>query len=209
MGWICEKLLVKKYCDEVITYGFATVCVNPDNVSYAASLLEQRAGISCVVGFPCGAHSTKIKIAEGLEAISNGATDIDVVSNLSMLRNGEDKALYEQYRAIVTAVRDKKPETVIKFIVYAPYGENPCLTMDELARVSDLIADSGADYIKFFKDYEAISKMIDGRVKLKCCGIDSLEYAVNAARAGCERIGVDETFINWLQKWDDMSCTKI
>lgn len=198
LGWICERELVRRFCDEAVKYGFATVCMNPDQVAFASSVLMGRAGISCVVGFPCGANTAKIKIAEGLEAIGNGATDIDVVTNLSMLRDGEDRKLAEEYSAIVAAVRDRKPGTVVKFIIYAPYGTNPCLTMDETERVASLVVNSSADFIKFICDPDIIKRFTGGKIKMKYSGCCNFDISLDAVLKGCDRIGSDENMITWL-----------
>lgn len=199
LGWICERSVVRDFCEKALEHGFASVCVNPDQVSYAASLLKGRAGVSCVCGFPCGANSTAIKIAEALEAIDNGATDVDIVSNLSMVRNRELDRLAREYREIVAAVREKKPDTVIKFIIYAPYGSNPCLTDEELKAVSAAVDASGADYIKFVADPALIKGYIGSTVKMKFSGCSSFGVTLDAVEKGCERVGCDENIVPWIE----------
>jgi len=200
LGWICPKETVKKYCEEVIKYGFASVCVNPDPVAYCASLIEGRAGISCVVGFPCGANSTRTKIMEGLEAVDNGATDLDFVTNFSMLRDKRDQYLLKEYKMFVDTIKEKKPETIIKIIMYTPYGVDSYLTDDEIKRVSELIVKSGADYIKFACDPAIIKKIVGNQIKLKFSGATTFELAIDAAEKGCGRIGVDNVLLSWLKE---------
>ena len=200
LGWICEKSIVRRFCEEALQYGFASVCVNPDQVAYAASILQGRAGVSCVVGFPCGANSAKIKIAEGLEAIANGATDLDIVSNLSKLRNREYDSLAAEYAEIVTAIRAASPKTVIKFIIYAPYGQNPCFDEAELEQISHLVVASGADYIKFVCDPDLIKGFTGGKIKMKFSGCSNFAVSYDAVLKGCDRIGCDENMIAWLEE---------
>jgi len=73
----------------VLQYGFAAVYVNPCDVAYAKSLLGDRAAVGTVIGFPQGATTTRTKIFEGLEAIDNGATELDIVINVSRLKDGD------------------------------------------------------------------------------------------------------------------------
>lgn len=200
LGWICEKSIVRDFCEKAVEYGFASVCVNPDQVKYAASLLKGRAGISCVCGFPCGANSAEIKIAEACEAIDNGATDVDIVSNLSMIRNNETELLAEEYRKIVTAIRRKSPKTVIKFIIYAPYGTNPCFDDIELKTISELVLASGADYIKFVADPDVIKKFTGDRIKMKFSGCSSFDVTLDAVLKGCDRVGCDENIVPWIEE---------
>ncbi|MDR3645784.1 MAG: hypothetical protein P4M02_12000 [Clostridia bacterium] len=202
LGWICSRETVDRFCDEALEYGFATVCVNPDQVAYCVSRLGGRVGVSCVVGFPQGFHSTAIKIAEGLEAIDNGATDLDVVTNLSWLRDGRDDLIRAEYEAFVKAVRAKKPDTVIKIIMYAPYGPADCLTEDETRRVAGMIVASGADYIKFCCDPKIIKALVGDSIKMKFSGSYTLDIVMDALKTGCSRIG-EESVPGWLQECGD------
>jgi len=202
LGWTCSKEEVKKYCDEVIEYGFASVCVNPDYVAYCASILEGRAGISCVCGFPCGANTTNIKIQEGLEALKNGATELDCVTNYGFLRNHEDDKLLAEYTAFVQAMKDKNPDAIVKYIIYAPYGQNPFLTEDETKRLAEMVIASGADYIKFNCDPRLIKPLIGDRIKMKFSGAVNLQVTLDALMQGCDRIGEDAA-VQWLKETPD------
>ncbi len=202
LGWTCTKEMVKQACDEAIEYGFASVCVNPDYVKYVSSLLEGRAGVSCVCGFPCGANTIETKIFEGLRAISDGATDLDCVTNFGHMRNGDHKKLLQEYKDFVKAAKDKKPETVVKYIIYQPYGKNPFRTLDETKLLCELITESGADYIKFFCDPDEIKPYIGKDLKMKFSGCFNLDVSVDAVRKGCERVGEDLA-AEWLKATPD------
>ncbi len=198
LGWVCPREIVRRFCDEAIEFGFASVCVNPDQVEWAANYLQGRSGVSCVVGFPCGANTIATKVAEGLEAVANGATDLDLVTNFSLLRNGADKLLAEEHRRFIGSIREARPQTIIKIIMYAPYGQNPFLTSDETKRIAELIARSGADYIKFCCDPAIIKAIVGDSIKLKFSGASSLEVTMDAIQKGCARIGEDSA-VEWLR----------
>lgn len=202
LGWSCPRPLVDRYIDEVLEYGFASVMVNPDQVAYCASRLEGRAGVGAVIGFPQGFHSREIKIAEGLEALKNGATDLDCVTNFSLLEDKRDQELLNEYRDFVNAARDVKPDTVIKFIMYKPYCATPVLDDEQTKRVAELIMQSGADYIKFCGSFPLIRSLCEGKIKMKHSGCATFEEALEAIKGGCTRIGHDSV-PQWLKSCDD------
>lgn len=201
LGWICDDATVQMFCDNALKYGFASVCVNPDRVAFCKERLGDKCGISAVVGFPCGATSADIKIAEAKEVIALGATDVDIVSNLSYIRDRKLDKAAEEYNRIVKEIRAFSPDTVIKFIVYSPYGaQHPCLTDEELQIVSDLVVASGADYIKFDSDAAAIKKMTGGKIKMKFAYCTDWDVAYDAVKKGCSRIGADEFIVPWIEE---------
>ena len=107
LGTYCPRSDVKKFCEEVLEYGFAAVYVNPCDVSYAKSILGDRAGVGTVIGFPQGATTTRTKIFEALEAIDNGATELDVVINVSRLKDGDTAYVENELTQFVKAVKGK------------------------------------------------------------------------------------------------------
>jgi len=191
LGWVVTKDTVRKFCEEVLEYGFGSVCVQPDNVAYAASILQGRAEVTATVGFPLGAHTTAVKIAEALQAIEDGADHIDVVINHSRLHEGDDAYVLEELKAIVQAAKAKKPSVGVKVIMYMPFSPVQSVSQEETIRAADLIIQSGADYIKFCKDFALIRKHVDGRVKMKHSGCADFDMAVEAIELGCDRIGHD------------------
>ena len=80
---------VLSVCNEAKKYGFASVCVNPVNVPVAAcELNDSPVKVCTVVGFPLGATTTEVKIAEAVNAIENGASEIDMVINIGAAKEG-------------------------------------------------------------------------------------------------------------------------
>lgn len=115
--------VLRRFCDEAKEYGFASVCVNPANVKFVA---EQLRGTDvktcCVVGFPLGANTTLVKTIETVEAIKNGAQEIDMVINIGALKDKNYDLLYEDIKAVVDAAY---PNAIVKVII------ETCLLTDE------------------------------------------------------------------------------
>ena len=103
-------------CEEAKEYGFASVCVNPFYVEHCAKLLAGSPVKVCtVIGFPLGANVTKTKAREARRAIRDGATEIDMVINVSALKSGCDDVVFEDIRAVVKAC--KKGGAICKCIL--------------------------------------------------------------------------------------------
>ena len=94
-------------CNEAVQFGFASVCVNPDNVKYCAKLLEGTSVKVCtVIGFPLGENTTATKVFETKNAIKNGATEIDMVINQSWAKSNAWKPIEKEIAAIKKACKE-------------------------------------------------------------------------------------------------------
>lgn len=202
LGWTCTEAQVKQFCEEVLEYGFKSICVNPDYVAYSKSILGDKAGISCVIGFPCGANTIQTKIYEGLEALENGATELDCVCNYGLLLNGKDAQLQEELTAFVKAMKEKKADAVVKYIIYAPFGQNPHLPAEATARLAEMVIASGADYIKYCCNPREIIPLVGDRIKMKFSGAVDLACTLDALELGVDRIGEDGA-VQWLKETPD------
>src|SRR5574342_39466 len=110
-----SKEQIVKLCEEAREHKFATVCVNPYWVSTAAKELKgSGVGITTVVGFPLGATSTFVKIAETRDAIANGATEIDMVINIGALKSGDFETVKKDIEGVVLAIKGK---AILKVII--------------------------------------------------------------------------------------------
>lgn len=141
---------IRELCAEARTYCFASVCVNPCHVALAAQLLAGSPVAVCtVIGFPFGASATEIKAAEAATAIRDGATEVDMVLNVGMLKSGLHDYVEADVRAVVRAsheaasVRASHPVPVIKVIL-----ETALLTDEEKVIASVLSQNAGADFVK-------------------------------------------------------------
>ena len=85
---IATKSDIEKLCEEAIKYHFASVCVSPYYVNLAKTLLKNSTVSVCtVIGFPNGYNTKEAKVFEAINAIENGADEIDMVINLEALKN--------------------------------------------------------------------------------------------------------------------------
>lgn len=135
------KETLKKFCDEAKEYGFASVCVNPGNVSYIADQLKGSGVITCsVIGFPLGANTTFMKAMETLEAVKNGAGEVDMVINVGALKDKDYDYVKKDIGAVVNAAH---PQAEVKVII-----ETCLLTDEEKVTACKLAKEAGADFVK-------------------------------------------------------------
>lgn len=136
-----QQSTVAKFCDEAIQYKFASVCVNPTHVKFVANRLKGT-GVKtcCVIGFPLGANTTFIKGVETMEAVKNGAEEVDMVINIGALKDKDYELVYEDIKAVVDAAH---PHAMVKVII-----ETSALTDEEKVRACELAKRAGTDFVK-------------------------------------------------------------
>ena len=173
-----------------------TVCVNGTRVAMAYDILKgSETAVCSVVGFPSGCHSTETKIAETLEVFHKGATEVDIVLNVSALKSGDYETVYNDVKGVV----DCSP-AVIKVIL-----ETCMLTKDEIAKASRIISDAKAGFVKTstgfsyggatLEDIAIMRENIDlDRVQVKAAGgLSTLQDCEDFVAAGCDRLGISRT----------------
>lgn len=135
------KSTVKRFCDEAKQWKFASVCVNPTHVKYVAQQLE-GSGVKtcCVIGFPLGANTSFVKSVEAMEAVKNGAQEVDMVINVGALKDKDYELVYEDIKAVVDAAH---PQALVKVII-----ETCLLTDEEKVRACELAKRAGAEFVK-------------------------------------------------------------
>ena len=135
-----SKNTIIRYCSEAREHKFASVCVNTCFVPLVAEQLK-GSGVKtcCVVGFPLGAMLTSAKAFEASEAVKAGADEVDMVINISALKDGDDSFVEEDIRAVVKA----SAGAVVKVII-----ETCLLTDEEKVRACQLAVKAGADFVK-------------------------------------------------------------
>ncbi|MGQ4038595.1 deoxyribose-phosphate aldolase [Streptococcus dysgalactiae] len=178
--------------DEAKTYDFASVCVNPCWVAYAAEALKDSDVKVCtVVGFPLGATTSATKAFETKDAIANGADEIDMVINIGLLKQGDDQAVEDDMRAVVEASGDKLVKVIIEACL---------LTDEEKVRACQLAVKAGVDFIKTstgfstggatISDVKLMRQTVGPDIGVKAAGgARSLEDAMAFIEAGATRIG--------------------
>lgn len=180
-------------CREARAYDFAAVCVNPTYVSLASQLLDGSGVKVCtVVGFPLGANTLENKVQETKEAILTGANEIDMVINIADLIAGNDKKVFQEIKSVCDVCKGK---AILKVIVETCY-----LNDEEISRVSMLVRESGAAYIKTstgfgtrgasLDDIKIMKSIVNDEIRIKASGgIRDYETAKKMIDTGASRIG--------------------
>lgn len=184
---------VKKICEEAKEYKFASVCINPSNVALAYDMLKNTEVKVCtVIGFPLGANTTEVKAFEAGDAISKGATEVDMVINIGRLKDKDYEYVRNDIKAVVEAAKNK---ALVKVII------ETCLLTDEEKRVvCSLAKEAGANFVKtstgFSKsgatkeDIALMRNTVGESMGVKASGgVRTYEDAVAMAEAGASRIG--------------------
>ncbi|KAA8786800.1 deoxyribose-phosphate aldolase [Paenibacillus amylolyticus] len=181
-----------KLTEEAKQYQFASVCVNPGWVSYAAEQLKGTGVDICtVIGFPLGASTSETKAFETKDAIAKGATEVDMVINIGALKDGKDDVVEQDIRAVVEAAAG----TLVKVII-----ETCLLTDDEKVRACQAAVRAGADFVKTStgfstggatsEDIALMRRTVGPDVGVKASGgVRSLEDMQKMIEAGATRIG--------------------
>ena len=181
-------------CDEAKKYQFASVCVNPGNVSLCSNLLNgSNVKVCTVIGFPLGATTTEAKRFEAEQAIKNGAEEIDMVINVGQLKQGNYDYVFNDVSQVVLAA--KKNNNICKVIL-----ETALLTDEEKIKACIICKHAGADFVKtstgFSKggatvgDIALMKYVVGSSVGVKASGgIRSREDANAMIASGADRIG--------------------
>lgn len=181
---------IRKLCREALKYGMASVCIPSSYVGRAHEAFPELT-ICTVVGFPLGNANTAGKLAETRQALADGASEIDMVINIGMVKNGEYEAVTEEIRQLKEAVGER----ILKVIIETCY-----LTEAEKIAMCRAVTEAGADYIKTstgfgtggasVEDVRLMKAHIGPEVKIKAAGgIRTREEMEAYLAAGCSRIG--------------------
>lgn len=181
-----------KLCDEAKEHHFASVCVNPNYVSLCK---ERLAGsdvkVCTVIGFPLGQTTTTAKIDETKDAIFEGADEIDMVINVSWIKDKRyDKVLYEIQR-----LKRYCHDRILKVIL-----ETCLLSDEEIVKACEIAKEAGADFVKTSTGFskggatvhavELMRKTVGSDMGVKASGgIKTKEDMVKMVEAGASRIG--------------------
>lgn len=182
---------IQKICDESIQYNTASVCIPACYISRIKEKYGDKVNICTVVGFPLGYSTTEAKVSEAKQAIEDGVSEIDMVINISDVKNGDYDKVTSEISALKQAVGDK----ILKVIIETCY-----LTEEEKIAMCKSVTEAKADYIKTstgfgtggatIEDIKLFKQHIGPNVKIKAAGgvrsIEDLEMFINE---GCDRIG--------------------
>lgn len=185
-----------RLCKEAKRKNFASVCVNPTNVSLVAeSLTGTEIKVCTVIGFPLGASTYETKVFEVKDALAKGAQEIDMVINIGALKGGNYGLVQQEIAAIVRTAKIKNPEAIVKVIL-----ETGLLTDQEIKTACRLAKEVEADYVKTSTGFSGGGATVE-HVKLMreavgetmgvkaSGGIRSYQDAISMIEAGATRIG--------------------
>jgi deoxyribose-phosphate aldolase len=186
-----STLDMKRACDEAIEFNTASVCLPPHFVAPARRYAGEGLRICTVIAFPNGYSTTRAKREEAREAVKSGADELDMVINLSMLKD----RFYEGIVDEINAVKSVCGERILKVII-----ETCLLTEDEKIALCRLVSDSKADYIKTSTGFEKggatredvalMRKYCAEHIKIKAAGgIATFEDAEDFISLGADRLG--------------------
>lgn len=187
---------ILRVCSEAVEYRFKAVCVNPSRVAAAASALAGTGVAVCAVaGFPLGAATAGAKAAEAAGAVRDGASEIDMVISLGLLKDGLHDLVLQEVKMVVEAAARQRPGTIVKTIIETCY-----LTPAEKEAASLICERAGAGFIKTStgmgpsgattEDIELIRKTVSPGTGIKASGgIKTLDQALAMIAAGATRIG--------------------
>ena len=182
---------IRGICDDAIHYQAASVCIPPAYVKMAHDYMGDRMAVCTVIGFPNGYCTTETKAFEAMDAISKGASEIDMVINVGMLKDKRYQDLTDEIRAVKAACGDH----ILKVII-----ETCLLTEEEKIKMCEIVTEAGADFIKTstgfskagatFEDVALMHEHVGEGVKVKAAGgIASFADAEKFIELGADRLG--------------------
>ncbi|RYU84332.1 deoxyribose-phosphate aldolase [Hymenobacter persicinus] len=181
-------------CAEAAAAGFASVCVPPCYVRYAAEQLQGTSVPVCtVIGFPLGYQITKVKFFEAHQALTDGATELDMVINVAAFKSGRLEEVEDEIGQLAELCHFKN--ALLKVII-----ETALLTETEIVQACRLCVAAGADFVKTstgfasrgasLADIELMRRTLPGTMRIKAAGgIRTRAAALTLVAAGADRIG--------------------
>ncbi len=182
---------IRAICDDGIKYSTASVCIPPCYVKQAKEYVGNKLAICTVIGFPNGYNTTAVKEYETLDAIKNGADEIDMVINIGQLKAKNYDYVLNEIKTLKKACGEK----ILKVII-----ETCLLTDEEKVKMCRIVTEAKADYIKTstgfskagatFADIKLFAENVGKDVKMKAAGgISSIEDAEGFIALGASRLG--------------------
>ncbi len=189
---------IREGCELAAKYRVASVCVRPSDVILAKDTLKDTGVlVTTVIGFPHGTTTTAAKVAEAIEAIDNGAVELDMVLNIGKLKSKNYDYVKKDIKAVTDTAHSRK--VLIKVIF-----ENCYLSEDEIIEACKICNEAGVDFVKTStgygtggaedKDIKLMRKYADRGIQIKAAGgVRTLERAIEIKELGCTRFGCTAT----------------
>lgn len=187
---------IEKLCREALQHRFASVCINPSYVKRAAGILgHANLPVCTVVDFPLGANLTSTKAYEAENALSEGASEIDMVMNIG---NFKDKK-YERVEDDIERIKKVCGDKILKVIIETCYLNN-----DEIIEACKICVNSGADFVKTSTGFGSagatlehvrlMKETVGDKIRVKAAGgIKTREDAETMINAGADRLGTSSS----------------
>lgn len=184
-----------KLFDEAKEHKFLGVCVNPQYVKLAKeNLKDSGVKVVTVIGFPLGANKTSVKVFETQEAVKDGADEIDMVINVTAIKNKDYDFVFDDIKSVKQACEGKPLKVIL---------ETDLLDKDEIKKACELCVEAKADFVKTSTGFvkggvgakaEDVKLMYDTvspyGLKVKASGgIRDRQAAIDMLNAGAERLG--------------------
>ena len=196
---------IQQLCQEARFFRMASVCIPSSYVKRAHEYFPEL-NICTVVGFPLGNANTEAKLMETRQALADGASEIDMVINLGMVKNRQYPLVTEEIRLLKQEVGDK----ILKVII-----ETCLLTEEEKIKMCEIVTEAGADFIKTstgfstsgatFDDIALFKKYVGENVKIKAAGgITDFNDAREFVLLGADRLGTSRLVEQAKKKGGDL-----
>ncbi|MBO0357208.1 deoxyribose-phosphate aldolase [Hymenobacter sp. BT186] len=191
---------IEQLCAEAATHSFAAVCVPPCYVRLAAEKLQEtKVAVCTVIGFPLGYQLAKVKFFEAHQALTEGATELDMVINIGALKAGRTEEVEEEIGQLAELCHLRG--ALLKVII-----ETALLTEDEMELACQLCEEAGADFVKTstgfasrgasVADIMLMRRTLPGQIRIKAAGgIRTRTAALALIAAGADRIGSSNSLI--------------
>ena len=197
---------IKEICDDAVKFETASVCIPPSFVKQAAEYLGEKKPVCTVIGFPNGYHTTAVKVFEAIEALKDGAKEIDMVINIGWVRMGQ----YDKVLAEINELKKACGDHILKVII-----ETCLLTEEEKVKMCEVVSASEADFIKTSTGFStagatkpdvALMKahMAAGKKIKAAGGIADFNDAEEFVLLGADRLGTSRLVLQAKKKGVDL-----
>lgn len=185
--------MIRTLCEEAIEFEFAAVCVNPYHVKFCKEILQgTMVKVATVIGFPLGANTKEVKVYETIDAIINGADEIDMVINIGAMKDKDYVTVKEEIECVVKACKCK---AIVKVII-----ETCLLTDEEKKKACEIAMEAKANFVKTstgfstggatHEDVILMKSVVGDKLEVKASGgIRDLDTAKKMIEAGATRLG--------------------
>ena len=188
---------IKILCEDALKFKTASVCIPPNYIERVHKDFPSL-NICTVIGFPLGYSVKEAKMVEAKRAVEDGANEVDMVINITDVKNKNFDAVLSEISDIKNVVKEKDKNKILKVIIETCY-----LTEDEKIKLCEIVTKAGADYIKTstgfgtsgatHEDIKLFKKYVGADVKIKAAGgMSDLKDMEQYLAEGADRLGTSK-----------------